>query len=144
MFYKASLFDIIMPIIVFPSIVLIVYFLVSRYHATRVEMIRQGINPLKYGIRVPGQGMVVWGIIFLSLGIGGIVGIIVKGAPNFLSIVFSVASVLGGIGFISYWKVSAADRERALRMKERMLSDSDLNFGSNTKSPNQGSTPTGD
>jgi len=120
--------DILIPIALFAMVVLIVYFVVRSHHAERMELIKHGINPAKYKIHVPGKGVLVWGILFLALGIGGIVALMLvhypaAGEEKFSTVFLSVAGILAGIGFIIYWIISAPERERALKMREQMMAN---------------------
>lgn len=113
------------PFGAFAMIVLIVYFGVTRKHAENVELIKRGINPEKYNIKLPGKLGLPLGVVFLALGTGPLIAQILTGRlldrGNVGNLGLALASLIGGIGLIIYWKVTADDRERALKIKETLL-----------------------
>ena len=113
---------ILVPLGFFVMVVLVVYFGVSRKHSERVELIKRGINPEKYDIKLPGKLGLPLGVVFLALGIGPLLAQIITGDWQHTDeLGLALASLIGGIGFIVYWKMTAADRERALKLKEELI-----------------------
>ncbi len=125
------------PIAGCAMIVLIVYFGVTRKHAENIELIKRGINPEKYNIKLPGKLGLPFGVVFLALGIGPLIAMIVTGqvlkTSNADELGLALASLIGGIGFIIYWKMTADDRERALKIKETLLLREDTDFTPDAK-----------
>jgi hypothetical protein len=136
-FVYRILMDAFIPLALCCMVVLIVIFIIHRYHSARMELIRRGINPMKYRVRVPGQGMIGWGIVLLGLGLGGIAATIVTRNMIFQIIMLSVAFALAGIGFIIYWKISAPERDHALKLKERLLFSPEPGIKSDAKLPEE-------
>jgi uncharacterized protein DUF6249 len=116
---------ILIPFGFFTMIILIVYFAVHRKHMENVELIKRGINPEKYNIKLPGKLGLPWGVVLLALGIGPLIAMITTGevlnSRNTDELGLALAGIIGGIGLIIYWKMTAADRERALKIKEELL-----------------------
>jgi len=106
----------------FGMVVMVIYLGVSRKHTERVELIKRGINPEKYDIKLPGKLGLPFGVVFLALGIGPLVAQLITGDWQHTDeLGLALASLVGGIGFIVYWKMTAADRERALKIKETLI-----------------------
>ncbi len=113
---------VLIPFGVFAMIVLIVYFAVHRKHVENVELIKRGINPEKYNIKLPGKLGLPLGVVFLALGLGSLIAMIITGDLHDTDeLGLTLAGIIGGIGLIVYWKMTAADRERALKIKEELL-----------------------
>ena len=113
---------VLVPLALFAMIVLIVYFGLTKRHALNVELIKRGINPAKYDIKLPGRLGLPVGVILLAIGLGAVVSILVTGEmsdPD--AFWFFLACLFGGIGMIIYWKMTASDRERALKIKEDLI-----------------------
>ena len=114
--------EILIPLGAFAMVVLIVYFGVSRRHSERVELIKRGINPEKYDIKLPGRLGLPSGVILLALGVGFFVPTMIIGDWNDANeIGWSLACIIAGVGLIIYWKITASDRERALKLKEELI-----------------------
>ncbi|MEW5961818.1 MAG: DUF6249 domain-containing protein [Chloroflexota bacterium] len=122
----------------FAMIVLIVYFGVTKKHAQNVELIKRGINPEKYNIKLPGRLGLPWGVVFLALGLGSTIAMVISGdwhdADEFG---LALAGIIGGIGLIIYWKMTASDRERALKIKETLLLREGPDFEPNGVKPEE-------
>ncbi len=125
------------PLGAFVMIVLIVYFGVHRKHMENVELIKRGINPEKYNIKLPGKLGLPFGVVFLALGLGFMISMLMVGEAferhNAEALGFTLASLIGGIGLIIYWKLTAADRERALKIKEELLLRPGTDFAPDVK-----------
>ncbi|MBT4510683.1 MAG: hypothetical protein HOC20_00545 [Chloroflexi bacterium] len=113
---------ILVPLGTFAMVVLIVYFGVHRKHLENVELIKRGINPEKYQIKLPGKLGLPWGVVFLALGLGSLIAMIIAGDLHDADeLGLALAGIIGGIGLIIYWRLTADDRERALKIKEELL-----------------------
>jgi len=109
-----------------------------------VELIRRGIKPndkrtqrqsLRHlGLSIPGQYSIIFGIFFLSLGLGFVISFLISGLwqnDHYMGgLAFSLASLLAGIGCIAHWKLTAPQRERALKFQEEMLRSQDFDLNS--------------
>lgn len=119
MFWMTSF---LVPLGLFTMIVLVLYFGISSKHSERVELIKRGINPEKYSIRLPGSMGLPIGVVFLAVGLGFFVPAIITGDwEESAEIGWSLAFLIAGIGLIVYWRMTSADRERALKIKEELL-----------------------
>lgn len=128
-------------------VVLTTFFKARFEYLQNVELIRRGINPNenripRYLLRhlvlsIPGQYSLVFGIIFLALGLGFLIAFIVTGLwqnGHYMGgLAFSLASALGGTGFIAHWKLTARQRERALKIQEEMVLSQKLDLDSETE-----------
>ncbi|HUU28115.1 MAG TPA: hypothetical protein VM123_09905 [archaeon] len=111
-------------LIVFGAIALIVYVVVSRRHAERMELIRQGINPLKPAVATPSTGSrsMLFGLIFIALGLSGIIYFIVMGEiddPE--NLFFAIAGLVTGGAMIFYYWYTTPQRKKALELYEKQL-----------------------
>lgn len=117
----------------FAAIVLIVYFLVRSLHEQRMALIRKGVNPLKYRrTHFSGQYSLFWGILCFSLGMGWTLALLFTGhwkdQHSVGAFGFSLAAILGGIGFIVNWKVTAPEREQMRKMLEQQFTRTGTDF----------------
>lgn len=121
------------------AMVLLTTFFKARFeYLQNVELIKHGINPNdnripRYLLRsIPGRYSLVFGIIFLSLGLGFVITYFVTSLwqnDHYMGgFALSLASLLGGIGFIALWKLTAPQRERALKIQEEFLLSQKLDF----------------
>jgi len=100
----------------FAAIVVPVIFL-SRYrHNERMELIRQGINPINQMPGVTGRGPLAWGLIFTFVGIALFISYFILGDKEVLVGAAIVASP--GIAMLVYYKVTTPERERMMRRYE--------------------------
>lgn len=129
---------VLIPFGVFAMIVLNTYFSESRQRAERMALIKRGVNPIKYDIKLPGRLGLPWGVIFSAVGFGFFIPTIITGNwSEPAEIGWSLACIIAGIGLIVYWKMTASDRERALRIKEEMINRTGLDFEPNGKIEDQ-------
>jgi hypothetical protein len=105
--------------------VVILYFAISRKRAERIELIKRGVNPEKYDIKLPGKLGLPWGVVFLALGLGPLIAMLVTGdafsGHSTDELGLSLAGIIGGVGLIIYWRMTADERERALKIKEELM-----------------------
>ncbi|MCE5272453.1 hypothetical protein LLH00_14335 [bacterium] len=116
-------------------------FIKARFeYLQNVELIKRGMRPKdkripRHSLRllslsIPGQYSIVFGIFFLSLGLGFVISFLISGLwqnDHYMGgLAFSLASLLAGIGCIAHWKLTAAQRERALKFQEEMLRSQDF------------------
>ena len=102
----------------------IVWAVVSRRHRERVELIKQGVNPDSNTLNLsfPGSGALKWGLIFLAVGLAGIIYAIVLGEIGDEELFFfAIAAVMIGIALLVYYRMSAEQRIRAREIQERLL-----------------------
>ncbi len=116
------------PLSFFAMVILIVYFVGKRNHAERMELIRRGIDPVPYNFRMKfhsggsGQYSLLLGIILLAVSLAASLSFWTSDAVlKTGGWMFMLSCLFGGAGFIIYWKLTAADRERALKIKEELL-----------------------
>jgi len=118
---------ILIPLGFFAAVVLVVYFVTLRRHAERMEMIRQGFYPKDNIIKIPGTRSLFWGLILIALGIAGIIYFIVIGKiddPDNLYLV--LAACISGAASLLYYRLSAPQRERAMRLYEQQIAAGDF------------------
>lgn len=97
-----------------PTAVIIVIAILR--HRQRMELIRQGINPDQGIPPYPKQKPLLWGLLFLGIGIAAIAQMIWSGNHDLMTFGFLFTGA--GIAFLVYWKLTAPDRERARKMFE--------------------------
>ena len=119
-----ALEDILLPTFAFVAIILPII-LIARYrHSERMELIRQGIHPVSPVPAVPGRKSLLWGLLFLFLGVGLIVlGLILHKYYDFFTAGIICLSI--GVALLIYWKVTTPDRQRLTKIyEEKLLSES--------------------
>lgn len=102
----------------------IVWALVSRRYKERVELIRQGINPDSNTLTLsfPGAKALMWGLIFLAVGLAGIIHTLVMGRIGDRELFFlAIASVMVGLAMLLYYRLIADQRERAREIQEQLI-----------------------
>ncbi|HUU28116.1 MAG TPA: DUF6249 domain-containing protein [archaeon] len=110
--------------IVFGSIALIVYIIVSQRHKEKMELIEQGVNPV--GVPAPGSLLgsksLLWGLIFMALGVSAIIYFIIVGEIEEQEILFPViAAFFCGGALIFYHRLTARQREWGMRLYEKKI-----------------------
>ena len=117
--------SVLVPLIVFASITAIVIFIASRRHNERLEMIKRGINPIRLVPPKTGGKTLLFGLICIAIGLALFISVLATGFDRHehdtLSI--SLMFLLGGASLLVYWKLTAGDRERAIRAYERQLAE---------------------
>jgi hypothetical protein len=117
----------------------IVWIIVSRRHMERVELIKQGVNPdgntLK--ISLPGDKALGWGLVFLAVGLSGVVSIWLHYGDEDLFFA-AIASTAVGVALLIYYRLTAEQRKRAREIQEKMLESG--KYGSYRKLVENGDT----
>ena len=113
---------ILIPLGAFAMVVLVIYFVGSRRHLERMELIRQGINPTRLQAHAPGTGSLLWGLLFAAVGLALV--IFYAAVENDTDAIgFGLALLFGGAALLVYYKVTAPQRERALKLHEQHLAE---------------------
>ena len=108
------------PIAMFAMVVLIVYFVGSRRHQERMELIKQGINPATTKVSTPGTGSLLWGLLLTAAGLGMVITFI-TGHGDDETFGFGLVFMLGGIGLIVYYILTKPQREKAMHLQEQLI-----------------------
>jgi len=100
----------------------IVWVVVSRRHSERIELIKQGINPDSNTLKIslPGDKALGWGLVFLAVGLAGVVSIFLHYGDEDLFFA-AIASTAIGVALLLYYRLTAAQRVRAREIQERLL-----------------------
>ena len=117
--------EVLVPLTVFASITAIVIFIASRRHNERMEMIKRGINPVRLAPPKTGGKTLLFGLICIAVGLALLISVLSTGFARTDHDTLSIALMflLGGVSLLVYWKLTAGDRERALRAYERHLAE---------------------
>ena len=102
----------------------IVWVVISRRHKERVELIKQGINPDSNTLELsfPGSRALKWGLIFLAVGLAGILYAIVMQEIGDEDLFFlAIASVMVGLALLLYYRLIGEQRKRAREIQEKMV-----------------------
>ena len=119
------LIPILVPLGLFVAIAVPVIFLARYRHNERMELIRQGINPINQMPAVTGRGPLAWGLLFTFIGIALFISYFILGEKEVLVAGIIVASP--GIAMLVYYKVTAPERERMMRRyEEQAIAGSDI------------------
>ncbi len=105
--------SILVPLGLFAAIVVPVILLARYRHNERMEIIRQGINPLP---NVTGRRTLLWGLILTFVGIALVISYFIEGDKDLIIAGLIAAST--GISLLIYYKVTASERERMMRRYE--------------------------
>lgn len=108
------------PIAMFAMVVLIIYFVGSRRHQERMELIKQGINPATTKVPTQGTGSLLWGLLLAAAGLGMVITFI-AGYGDDETFGFGLVFLLGGVGLIVYYVLTKPQRERAMRLQEQLI-----------------------
>ena len=111
---------ILVPLGAFAMIVLVVYFVGSRSHTERMELIKQGINPAATKVSTPGTASLLWGLLIAAVGLGMVITF-VAGQGDDEVFGFGLVFLLGGAALIVYHMLTKAQRERAMRLQEQLI-----------------------
>ncbi|MCE5271841.1 hypothetical protein LLH00_11230 [bacterium] len=119
-------------LLVFTMPAFIVWVVVSRRHSERIELIKQGINPDSNTLKIslPGDKALGWGLVFLAVGLAGVVSIFLHYGDEDLFFA-AIASTAIGVALLIYYRLTAAQRVRAREIQERLLESG--NFGAYSK-----------
>lgn len=91
-------------------------------HKQQMELIRHGFNPAGEFPACPGKKSLFWGILFLGFGLALLVSNFWDFDEDLMLSGFLFMGV--GIALLVYWKLTAPDRERAMRLYEERFSAS--------------------
>jgi len=128
---------ILVPLGLFAMVVLVIYFVGSRRHQERMELIKQGINPTRLQVTAPGNGSLLWGLLLVAVGLA----LVIQYAfveQDHDTMGFGLAALFGGAALLAYYKVTAPQRERALKLHEQHLVE--ISQPLRPKSENKGET----
>ena len=113
-------------LIIFGSIAAIVIYVSSRQHRERIELIRRGINPVRIVPPKTGGFALFLGLAGIAIGLALVISaVLVQKSLDRDLLTGGVIVLFGGGAFLLYWKLTAGDRERAMRAYERSLSEQD-------------------
>ena len=95
-----------------PSLVIIV---LARFrHNQNMELIRHGINPDNTLPAYPGNKSLFFGFLFTGIGIALIIAKLIAG--GFHDLAGGIVLFGSGIAFLTYWKLTATDRDHQRRL----------------------------
>ena len=116
---------VLVPFIIFASITAIVIFIASRRHNERMEMIKHGMNPVRLAPPRTGGKTLLFGLICIAIGLALLISVLSMGfsRSEHDTLLIALMFLLGGVSLLVYWKLTAGDRERALRAYERHLAE---------------------
>lgn len=112
--------DLFVPIAMFAMVVLIVYFVGARRHQERMELIKQGINPASTKVPTLGTGSLLWGLLIAAVGLGMVITFIAGHGGN-ATFGFGLVGLLGGVALLLYYRLTKAQRERAMKLYEQLI-----------------------
>jgi hypothetical protein len=113
---------VLVPLGFFALAIAIVYVVITTRHKERMELIHRGINPNRPEAPSTGTKSLLWGMIFVALGLAGVICFIILGRieePAMLY--FAVAGLVTGGAMLLYHKMTAPQRERAMKLYEKHL-----------------------
>ena len=133
--------EILVPLGLFGMVTAVVIFIASRSHRERMELIKQGINPVQLTSPKTGNKSLLFGLICIAIGLALLISVIVN-LTHFdqATLTSALISLLGGVSLLVYWKLTAGDRERALQAYERYLAEEQ----SRNQTLNTGTAETGE
>ena len=114
--------DILVPLGLFGMVTAVIIFIASRRHGERMELIKKGISPITFNPPRRGNWTLLFGLIFVSIGLSLLISLLI-GYTDDESLVGALICLLGGGSLLLYWKLTAGDRERAIRAYERYLEE---------------------
>ncbi len=115
-------FQFLVPLGSFAMVVLILYFVGARRHKERMEMIRQGM-PLPGRVSTPGTIGLGLGLLFVGFGLANVISFIFGFAGGGYTLPKGLMFLFGGIGLLIYYKVTAPQRERVMRLQEKQITE---------------------
>ena len=109
-------------LIIFGSIAVIVIFVTSRNHAERMELIKRGMNPVRR-VAPPrtGSKSLFLGLVLAAIGLSLLISCVFSNDFDNEKLTAGLMLLLGGASFLAYWKLTAGDRERAVKAYEQHL-----------------------
>jgi hypothetical protein len=121
---EAKMEEVLIPLGFLAAIVLIVYFVVSHRHRERMEFFGQGIGP--FCIPAPsslmGSKSLCCGLIFIALGLAGVILFIINGnMEDIEAVCFIVTVFLLGGAMLLYHRLTAGMREWGRRLYEKKV-----------------------
>ena len=109
-------------VLLFAFITAIVIYFGSRRHTERMEMLRRGINPIRVIPPRTGAKTLIIGLLGIAVGLALLISFFIAHREEGL-IISGLLCAFGGTAFLLYWKMTAGDRERAVRAYERHLEE---------------------
>ena len=96
------------------ALVLIVIFSIRYRHKERMELIKQGINPLAISHLFPGRKALFWGLLLLGLGLAGITAIFSNPGSigGFIVLLLFYTTFFIGLTMLIYWRITKRQREK--------------------------------
>lgn len=114
--------EILVPLGMLLFAAVIVYIVVSTRHKERMELIHRGINPNRPETPSTGTKSLLWGMIFAALGLAGVISFIILGRIEEPAMLFfAMAGLVTGAALLLYHKLTAPQRERAMKLYEKHL-----------------------
>lgn len=114
-----ELIPIIAIIVIFGVPGAIIVTLAQLRHNEKMELIRQGIRPEEDVPRYPGRKSLLWGMLLAGLGFAAVISALWR--PDTDLIRFGFLFIGAGVALLVYWKVTAPEREREIRLIEERL-----------------------
>lgn len=112
----ADLTDILVPLGLFATVVLIVYFVNSYGYKERMEMLKMGLSPSPRGGSLVGMASLWLGLVIGSIGLALLLlQCFVYERHGFQS---GTICLFIGIGLFIYYRMAAPQRERQMRLHE--------------------------
>ena len=127
------------PISSFAMVVLVIWIIVSRSHNERMELIKQGINPVSTKVSTPGTGSLLWGLLLTAAGLGMVITFI-TGHGDDETFGFGLVFMLGGIGLIVYYILTKPQREKAMHLQEQLIASQAGQLNPQTKVESESTT----
>jgi len=95
----------------------IVFFIISRRHTERMEMIKRGVYPVEMNYFGGGRTL-LWGLLLTAVGIALLLVYFIQDKG---SLTPSMICLFGGVAILLYWKLTARDREEARKVRADYL-----------------------
>ena len=109
--------DVIIPITMFGCVTAIIIFITARRHQERMELIKRGLNPIRIEPPKTGSYSLFFGLALVAVGLALIFGHF-TGDNESETLLAGMIVLFGGISFITFWKLTAPDRERTIKAYE--------------------------
>ena len=109
-------------LIVFGFIATIVIFVTSRQHTERMELIKRGMNPVRVAPPRTISKSLFLGLAGVAIGLSLLISVFFnKSHFDHDTLTAGLIVLFSGVSFLVYWKMTAGDRERAVRAYEQHL-----------------------